>query len=156
MSERDAWATPWPVLEALACRYAGGKGGFELDACATASNQKAARFFAPEDDGLKREWSAKTVFCNPPYSDILPWVLKADEETRERRAGAVVMLLPARTDSRWFEVLRRLAGEDRAHLTFTRGRIQFIPPAGAKASTNNAGSLIAAIWPPLVLRAEER
>lgn len=152
MSERDNWATPWPVVEELARRYAGGKGGFELDPCASETNLKAARFFSVHDNGLVQPWKAKAVFCNPPYSDIGPWVDKADLETQKFNARVVVMLLPARTDSRWFAKLKELSGIDRAHLTFTRGRIQFIPPPGVKASTNNGGSLIAAIWPTLDLK----
>jgi hypothetical protein len=31
------------------------------------------RWFSQADDGLTQDW-AGLVWCNPPYSDILPWV----------------------------------------------------------------------------------
>lgn len=149
MSVSDLWETPWQVVTALARRYCSGL--FDLDVCAEAHNSKANRFFSEQDNGLAQTWDAASVWCNPPYSNIPPWIEKAILETREGRTSVVVMLLPARTDT-WFHRLRELEAEGRAHLVFTRGRIQFIPPPGVKASTNNAGNLVAAIFPPLDVR----
>lgn len=48
-------------------------------------------------DGLTREWADPT-YCNPPYSNPLPWVRKAIEESRngkrvwyEPRNGHIVV-----------------------------------------------------------------
>ena len=38
----------------------------------------ATRFFTQADDGLSQEWSG-LVWCNPPYSDILPWVRRLNK-----------------------------------------------------------------------------
>ena len=38
----------------------------------------ANRFFTQADDGLSQEWSG-LIWCNPPYSDILPWVRRLNE-----------------------------------------------------------------------------
>jgi hypothetical protein len=60
----------------------------------------AALEFTYEQDGLAQSWACERVWCNPPYSDIEPWVAKA------RIAGAelVVMLLPAnRTEQGWWQ-----------------------------------------------------
>ena len=46
---------------------------FTLDVC----NAKCERYFTPEIDGLKQEWTG-TVWCNPPYGrEIGSWVRRA-------------------------------------------------------------------------------
>ena len=59
------------------------------------------------------------VFCNPPYGrTISDWVEKAYEESRN---SLVVMLLPARTDTRWFHEFIL----NKAEIRFIRGRLKF-------------------------------
>ena len=38
----------------------------------------AKRYFTQSDDGLSQDWEG-LVWCNPPYSDILPWVRRMNE-----------------------------------------------------------------------------
>ena len=45
------------------------------------------KFYTQRDDGLSQEWKG-TVWCNPPYSNVLPWV----ERMQLHRDG--IMLLP--------------------------------------------------------------
>ena len=47
----------------------------------------AKRFFTQADDGLAQKWSG-LVWCNPPFSDVQPWV----EKMEKHRNG--IMLLP--------------------------------------------------------------
>lgn len=54
-------------------------------------------------DGLSIEWP-EMVFVNPPYSNILPFVEKAISSWRSWRTK-IVMLLPVRTDTKWFKRL---------------------------------------------------
>lgn len=62
-----------------------------------------------------------TVFCNPPYGrEIGKWVQKAWEEHAANR-NTVVMLLPARTDTKWFH--KYIYGK--AEIRFVRGRLKF-------------------------------
>lgn len=69
----------------------------KLDVCALPENAKCKRFFTPEMDGLKQEWTG-VCWCNPPYGrQIGKWVEKA-----VKSSATVVMLLPARTDTKWF------------------------------------------------------
>jgi len=58
----DSWATPKWVMELFKDYY---------DPCPLNDNW--------EVDGLKTEWKNKT-YCNPPFSNPLPWVKKAIEE----------------------------------------------------------------------------
>lgn len=62
------------------------------------------------------------VFCNPPYGrQIYDWVKKAYDESRKPDT-TVVMLIPARTDTRYFhEFIYHKAKEIR----FIKGRLKF-------------------------------
>jgi phage N-6-adenine-methyltransferase len=108
------WETPHWLFDELSWIY----GGFTLDPCATAQNAKCTRFFTREEDGLSRRWDGK-VFMNPPYGrEIGKWVAKAYEASLE--GTIVVCLLPARTDTRWWQDFAR-----RGHVWFLRGRLTF-------------------------------
>ncbi len=100
---------------------------FTLDPCATAETAKCYRYYAPEKDGLSMPWFGR-VFVNPPYGPaIRKWIQKAWDEILVGRAEVVVMLLPSRTDTRWWHSwVLSFASEIR----FVRGRVRF---GGAKA-----------------------
>lgn len=95
-SATDQWATPWPLFERYRSRY-----GISLDVCADAENAKCNDYFDIETDGLAQDWGKRSCWCNPPYGrEIGKWVEKA---WRSAGHGAlVVMLVPARTDTRWW------------------------------------------------------
>lgn len=113
--------------------------GFTLDVAASPHNAKLPRFFTAEDNGLERSWSGERVWCNPPYSEIGPWVRKAWNEMLFG-CELVVMLLPAnRTEQSWWqdhvEPCRDNGGILRTE--FIRGRTRFIA-AGDTAIKPNA------------------
>lgn len=57
------------------------------------------------------------VYCNPPYGKVIAdWVKKAAESKT-----LVVMLLPVRTDTKWFH--EYIYGK--AEIRFIRGRLHF-------------------------------
>ena len=61
------------------------------------------------------------MFCNPPYGrEIGKWVRKCYEESRKPDT-VVVMLVPARTDTRWFHSYIY----HKAEIRFVRGRLKF-------------------------------
>lgn len=60
------------------------------------------------------------VWCNPPYSEIDKWVAKAFYETRNDNT-VVVMLIPSRTDTRYFHNYIY----QRAEIRFVKGRLKF-------------------------------
>jgi phage N-6-adenine-methyltransferase len=110
----DDWATPQALFDALHTTY-----DFNLDPCASHANHKCARYFTEAENGLLQDWGAARVFCNPPYGrGIADWMAKADEASR--RGAIVVMLLPARTDTKWFH---RFALQH--EVTFLEGRLKF-------------------------------
>lgn len=104
---------------------------FDLDVAANGSNALCERFFTEDSSGLEHSWQADkpatvTCFMNPPYGRYIvePWIIKADEEWK---AGAtIVALLPARTETLWFQ---DFVARATAHL-FIRGRIAFRLPCG--------------------------
>lgn len=113
-SQSDMWATPQALFDELDREF-----GFTLDACAVACNAKCKRYFNPEQDGLQQNWGGQIVFCNPPYGkQIARWIEKAHKESRH---ATIVMLLPARTDTRWFH--NYILGQ--AEIRFIRGRLHF-------------------------------
>lgn len=114
-SKSDEWETPDDLFRAIDAEF-----HFTLDACALPSNAKCSRFFSPEDDGLSQKWGG-VVWCNPPYGrQIQKWVKKAYKAAKDRDAD-VVMLLPARTDTKWFHDY--IYGK--AEIRFVRGKIKF-------------------------------
>jgi len=107
------WPTPAGVFAALDERF-----HFTLDACATPQNAKCARFFTPQQDALRQEWSG-SVFLNPPYGrEIGAWLRKAWESSK--RGAIVVCLVPCRTDTSWWHDYC-MKGE----ILFVRGRLKF-------------------------------
>lgn len=110
-SKTDLWSTPQDLFEKYDAIY-----HFETDVCALPENAKCKRFFTPEMDGLKQEWTG-VCWCNPPYGrQIGKWVEKA-----VKSFATVVMLLPARTDTKWFHEWCLPYGK----IEFLRGRLKF-------------------------------
>lgn len=113
-SQTDLWATPQAFFDRWNAAY-----GFELDVCALPSNAKCARYFTPEDDGLKQRWEG-VCWMNPPYGrEIGHWVKKAYLSAQE--GATVVCLLPSRTDTRWWHSYVVRASE----VHFIAGRLKF-------------------------------
>ena len=112
-SKTDMWETPQAFFDKLNERF-----NFELDVCASNDNAKCERFFTPEDDGLKQEWSG-VCWMNPPYGrQIGHWMKKALESSK---AGAtVVCLVPARTCTTWWHDYA-----EQGEYFFVRGRLRF-------------------------------
>jgi phage N-6-adenine-methyltransferase len=111
--QRDDWTTPLDLFQELDAEF-----GFTLDAAATAENALCASYFTAEDDGLDQEWSG-TVFCNPPYSQVAKWVEKAHRASLD--GVTTVLLLAARTDTRWWHGFV----EGKAEYRFVKGRLTF-------------------------------
>lgn len=103
--------------------------GFTVDVAALPHNAKLPCFYTPDEDGLTQGWAGERVWCNPPYSSIEPWLIKAWKEwSRPLGADLIVMLLPAnRTEQGWWQRQVepfRLDGSLRVE--FLPGRMRFI------------------------------
>ena len=120
----DDRETPWEVFQPLHDRFM-----FTVDVAASPQNTKLPKFYTVENDGLEKSWAGESVWCNPPYSDIRPWVEKAWRESGSR---SIVMLLPAnRTEQMWWqrsvEPKRDRLGSP-LMVEFLPGRLRFIAP----------------------------
>lgn len=100
---------------------------FTVDAASSIENRKCERHWTVSENGLEQSWLGERVYCNPPYSDIMPWIRKA---WSERGAEIAVLLLPAnRTEQKWWqegiEPFRDRAGSVLT-VEFMQGRLRFL------------------------------
>ena len=116
-SKTGEWSTPQDFFDKLNWRF----GPFDLDPCANAANTKCTAFFSEDDDGLQKDWGGHTAFVNPPYGRGLDkWIAKGYQESLKENTK-VVMLVPARTDTKYWHKYVMLASE----LYFVKGRLKF-------------------------------
>lgn len=115
-SKTDNWATPQDYFDTIDKEF-----HFTLDPCADENNHKTPKYYTKKDNGLTKDWSGQRVFCNPPYGkEISKWVEKAYREGTKDHT-LVVLLIPARTDTKYFHnfILNR------AEIRFVPGRLKF-------------------------------
>ena len=116
-SATDNWSTPQDFFDKLNDEF-----HFTLDVCADENNHKCEHYYTKEIDGLGRPWIG-TVWCNPPYGrKIGEWVRRAYISSQIGSA-TVVMLLPARTDTRWFHDY--IYNNPNTEIRFIKGRLKF-------------------------------
>jgi len=115
-SGKLSWSTPQGFYDKLNEEF-----NFTLDACASKNNAKCTKYYSLKDDSLKQDWSGNTVFCNPPYGRrIKNWIKKGYEESLKNNTK-VVMLIPSRTDTKYWHNYVMKAQEIR----FVKGRLKF-------------------------------
>ncbi len=95
MSKRNDWGTPQDFFDRLNDLF-----DFTLDPCASKENAKCEKFYTIKEDGLSQSWEGENVFVNPD-KEIKHWVKKAYEESLKPNTK-VVMLIPARTDTKYW------------------------------------------------------
>lgn len=145
-SKEQGWMTPPDLIEALL--EFEGRERFDLDACCSQFNIPARAWNTPEgkymdypiplgltknfwdrakvsnECGLKAKWEGLT-FMNPPYGTMIEkFIKKAAEEVDAGRAS-VWMLLPVRSDTRYFH---QYIFQKPGFCVFLKGRLKFIPP----------------------------
>lgn len=141
-TNKDCWSTPDPIFEALNAEFK-----FALDVCANHKNSKVpSAYITEEQNALQLPWSnylcrsiySNFVWCNPPYSNISPWVEKATQEL-DNGIGTVMLVMSDHSVS-WFSDALNNASECRL---ITNGRLSFInPETNMPQGGNNKGSAI--------------
>lgn len=115
-SKTDSWATPTDFFRELDEEF-----HFNLNPCADEYNHKCDKYFTVKENGLLQDWRGSSVYVNPPYGrEIGKWVEKA-YRTNQEHGNLVVMLLPTRTDTKWFHDFIY----NKAEVRFVRGRLKF-------------------------------
>lgn len=115
-SATDNWETPQNFFDKLNAEF-----HFDLDVCADESNHKCDKYYTKQQDGLTMPWKG-IVWCNPPYGrEIGLWVRRA--LFASVGGATVVMLIPARTDTKWFHdyIYKR----ENVEVRFVKGRLKF-------------------------------
>lgn len=116
-SKTGEWATPQEFFDKLDWRF----GPFDLDPCADPTNTKCANFYTEAEDGLSKNWEGHVSFVNPPYGrGIEKWIKKAYNSSKLEDTR-VVMLIPARTDTKYWHQYVMRADE----VYFVKGRLKF-------------------------------
>jgi len=104
-SATPEWYTPDHIVESVLKAFA---GYIDLDPCTNskiAPNIPARTLFDKTDDGIKQSWFGK-VFVNPPYGrEIKQWVTKCCEEYANGLVSEIILLVPARVDTKWFAMI---------------------------------------------------
>lgn len=133
--EKDCWATPQYLFN-----WANDIYKFDIDLCASRDNAKCGIYYEIRDNSLERDWYGdpfRVGWCNPPYSDINPWVEKAIEQAK--KGFTTVMLIPSFNG----EKRDSLIFDNATNIVLIEGRIGFINPVtGKKVSGNPKGSMI--------------
>lgn len=110
---------------------------FTIDAAASAANARLPRYWTRADDALRQSWAAERVWCNPPFSDLESWIVKASSELHS--ADLIVMLAPAnRTEQGFWQRHIEPVRDRGAGLTveFLSGRLRFIGPGQSEIGPN--------------------
>jgi site-specific DNA-methyltransferase (adenine-specific) len=133
-SAQDTWRTPQWLCNEVSQFY---RGNF-LDPAAPVDNATytgASRFYTHEQNGLVYPWSGN-VYLNPGYGKyIQKWTDKFIEEYASGNMEQGLLLVPARTDTRWWRHLIL----QRPLLLFFYGRLVF---EGAETSAPFPSALV--------------
>ena len=111
----DDWRTPYRLFHNLHREYS-----FSLDGAATEHDTLLPRF---TDDISRQSWDGERVFCNPPYSDIPSFLIKASE------ADLAVFLIPYRPHTIYW--LKHIFTNPLCHeIRILHRAVKYLPPAG--------------------------
>lgn len=147
--DRNAWRTPLEIFAVMNEEF-----NFRLDVAASRENSLCENYIDQSLDAIGDcDWlpdpdnevgAGSYCWCNPPYSDIGPWVSKAAEQAMLNGVG-VVMLVMADTSVGWYKKAIETCQEVRF---ITGGRLAFLDPeTGKPTGGNNKGSMFL-IWHP--------
>lgn len=134
----DDWCTPEPLAQML--------GYFDLDPCSNSRSHIQAGEWCGFDhalvdqrDGLAFDWTHRSAFVNPPYSNALPWALKL--AAHKSPWVALVKLDPT---TEWFRVLKTACSWSASF----RIRLKFERPDKPPMTANFPSHLFWYRWQP--------
>ena len=147
---RDLWQTPKALFDYYDKRF-----GFDIDLAASANNALCDEYCDESEDALLHdtfqdklhnlgliedgaEYKKPSVWCNPPYSNLMPWVKTMVDYAGSYRVK-IVTIVPADTSVKWF----KYAFDNCSECHFISGRISFINAETQKpVNGNNKGSVV--------------
>ena len=117
-SKSDEWETPQEFFDKLDEEF-----HFDIDLAATSENSKCKHREGHYSNAFSsKKYSCFMYWCNPPYSKCKEFVKFVSDENIN-----CVMLLPSRTDTRWFH--EYIYNKPNVEIRFIKGRLKF---SGAK------------------------
>lgn len=118
IKEQDEWRTPRWLFDRCVKEF----GSMDIDAAADRDSSFCGDFFSIKRSALAVDarWSGN-VWCNPPYSMLRQFAIKAIEQLEANFCDSVTFLIPARTDTRAFQMLAKCATK----IVFLASRIRF-------------------------------
>lgn len=124
-SATPEWYTPRHIIDRVLRVF---HDQIDLDPCSNSddpdlANVPAAHHWTQHTDGLAQSWEVENytrVYMNPPYGDeVAAWVDRLVQAYEGEEIGEAIALLPARTDTNWFQPLKDHV------LCFVKGRLRF-------------------------------
>lgn len=147
---RQEWETPPDFWEAVNRIFQ-----FQIDVCALPQNTKCKEFLQPVMDALITEWCwidtyeptfavgealipCTRAWCNPGFSDVLPWHEKAYAEAQKSPSAVVVVIGIPGASQEWYRFAQTHADE----IIDLSPRVHFLAPWPLKQSSNNRESML--------------
>lgn len=151
---RDFTQTPRWLFNALHLEF-----NFILDVAALPVSALCESYLTPDEDALSVDWGdyipaderSPWCWCNPPYSDIGPWVVKAMVE--QHNGIGTVLLVPQDQSAEWYpgdnaSEIRIITGYYDDSGKWKTGRISFVnAETGVEMQGNNKGSMLLVFAP---------
>lgn len=133
-NERDLWETPEWMVDWLYEKFK-----FTVDLAATEDNAKFPFYLGDGTSSLELPWHliASRGFCNPPYSNIKPWLAKGYEEAKKGFLSFFIVPTP-NGEKAYEECVFGKASE----IIFINGRVAFCRPDGTEVKGNTRGSCV--------------
>lgn len=126
------WYTPQEIIDLVIEVF----DQIDLDPCSNSAgnpNVLAKKHYTAADDGLSQKWEGK-IYMNPPYGrGIASWIAKLIEEYENGDVSEAIALVPARTDTAWFQRMNDYVW------CAVRGRLKF-------SSSENAAPFPSAVF----------
>ena len=138
----DLWRTPKEVIQFVERKFG---MSISMDFCSTDENKVCEFNLTQDHNFLNDQWLGEFVidenklcWCNPPYSNPLPFAEQC-AKWAEQCGVHVVMLLNLDTSTRWFELIW-----NRAHtiMPIIGGRISFINEHGEAVRGNSKPQML--------------
>ena len=140
----DLWRTPPEVINWVQDRF----GKIDIDLCSSDEDKICDRHLTEQDNFLDDCWieygsdmrsiyTGDLAWCNPPYSDPLPFVMQCAEWGRS--GNGVVMLLNFDPSTKWFDVISSKAS---VIIPIQGGRIAFLNEEGKPVRGNSKPQML--------------
>jgi len=131
----DYWRTPDWLFNYCTALF----GPFDVDLAASERNTKCARFIDEAANALTSKWPdhGSSGFCNPPYSNLPPWLRSARLFNARDKFPSTWILPTFNGEIHWYDNVFRNAA---SHVINIYGRVAFLDYFGNPVSGTRGGT----------------